>query len=321
MKSKLTRTLILFLTVVLTGLVYYYLINELVIPNRIRLIYRQVVPGLDQVEPQTKLQSATTAEPIVIESDEVRIRKFYRSVEQSEKKIYSQNGEDGVVLKFTQLLNLTRGYYVEFGTEDGIETNTRNLRETYNWRGLLMDMIYKSEKINLHRETITPQTILKLFAKHKVKPKGVDLLSVDTDYADYWILEKILSKYSPKIVIHEVNMQSPDVCVTVPLLNGLAVWDNFSVFYGANICAFYCLAKRFNYTMVYCENRGVNCFWLRDDLIERILNIDAAFVRRILNPFSLFKRAYLPYRDTDQKWQYLQKCFDENQLVKDLSKI
>ena len=30
-------------------------------------------------------------------------------------------------------------FYVEFGVENGLEYNTRILREYYNWKGLLID--------------------------------------------------------------------------------------------------------------------------------------------------------------------------------------
>ena len=48
-----------------------------------------------------------------------------------EKKIFSQNGEDGITMKLIKLIynnDNTDKYYVEFGVENGIECNTRILR-------------------------------------------------------------------------------------------------------------------------------------------------------------------------------------------------
>ena len=59
-----------------------------------------------------------------------------------ESKIFSQNGEDGITMKLIDLIygeNNNNKFYVEFGVEDGMECNTRILREKYNWNGLQMD--------------------------------------------------------------------------------------------------------------------------------------------------------------------------------------
>lgn len=39
---------------------------------------------------------------------------------QYEKKIFSQNGEDGITLEIVSRLNLKNSYFVEFGTQDGL---------------------------------------------------------------------------------------------------------------------------------------------------------------------------------------------------------
>ena len=47
-----------------------------------------------------------------------------------EKKVFSQNGEDGVTIKLVELIyngNNDDKFYVEFGVENGMECNTRIL--------------------------------------------------------------------------------------------------------------------------------------------------------------------------------------------------
>jgi hypothetical protein len=56
-----------------------------------------------------------------------------------ENKVFSQNGEDGITVKLIELIyngSNENKFYVEFGVENGIECNTRILREYYNWKGL-----------------------------------------------------------------------------------------------------------------------------------------------------------------------------------------
>jgi hypothetical protein len=49
-----------------------------------------------------------------------------------------------------------------------------------------------------------------------------------------------------------VNRETPRHCVTVPKPdpNDKGDWLHKTRFYGASVCAFNCLAKNFNYTMV-----------------------------------------------------------------------
>ncbi len=163
-----------------------------------------------------------------------------------------------------------------------------------------MDGSNSNPSINLHKELISHKTILDLFEKYKV-PKELDIFSEDTDYGDYWIVEKVLTKYKPKIVIHEVNQQLPDKCVTVPKPADVKFWDG-SNFHGGSVCAFRCLAKRFDYTMVYCEKAGVNCFWIRNDLLEKKLGVSSNKVQIILTPQILYKKPGFTYRSTNLVW-------------------
>ena len=70
--------------------------------------------------------------------------------------VFSQNGEDGVLaalLSYFSIGNDVAGggagggaggpFYVEFGGEDGMQGNTRLLREERGWTGLLMDGSYE----------------------------------------------------------------------------------------------------------------------------------------------------------------------------------
>ena len=175
------------------------------------------------------------------------------------------------------------GEYVEFGTGNGDETNTRLFREQYGWWGLLMDGYAANNdnpKINLHNEKISHQNILDLFAKYKVS-QDLDLLSVDTDYADYWILEKILGQYTPKLVVVETNLYYSD-CVTVTKPEKIIMWNGGDIYHGTSLCAFQCLASRFGYTVVYCEKKNVNCFLVRDDVLESMHGVKAEVFRKVL---------------------------------------
>jgi hypothetical protein len=130
-----------------------------------------------------------------------------------ENKTYSQNGEDGVLLKILDLISIKHRYYVEFGVQDGSECSTRILREKYNFTGLMMDGSHSNETTNLKQEFIKESNTVDLFIKHKV-PMYFDVLSIDIDTFDFWVLERLLSSglYHPRIIIVEVN---PTLCLNM----------------------------------------------------------------------------------------------------------
>ena len=64
----------------------------------------------------------------------LRSRVFYEKyqlIEDAEIKIFSQNGEDGIIDYIVQKLNLKKPSFVEIGVGDYSESNTRLLYEMY----------------------------------------------------------------------------------------------------------------------------------------------------------------------------------------------
>lgn len=246
-----------------------------------------------------------------LEKEEMRERiiRFYHLLSSSEKKIYSQNKEDGIIEEIFENLDLkdSNKFYVEIGagTSDARECNSRYLREIKDWKGIMFDGTVENSSIPLYKAYILANNVVELFDSKNV-PINMDFLSEDTDYADYWIMESILNKYKPKVVCHEINQQSDDLCVTVPKENDLKVWDGTS-FHGASVCAFKCLAEKFDYSLVYCETFGVNCFWIRNDLIKQNLKLDVKLLQETLTTKFLWKKPNFNYKDSNREW-YEIKC-------------
>jgi hypothetical protein len=99
-----------------------------------------------------------------------------------EYSIYSQNGEDGVLLwLFANIGTINRPpLFVEFGVENGVQCNTRFLRQHLGWQGLMMDGSNENLTINLRREKILVGNINGLLAKYQTPPL-LDLLSIDVE--------------------------------------------------------------------------------------------------------------------------------------------
>jgi hypothetical protein len=225
------------------------------------LVIHQVVFSKDSF----KLSSFT---PCKVHSPDKLLNalKFVLSLDNRQKKYYSQNAEDGVTEALLEYIEPNSKYYVEFGTQSGVECNTRFLREKKTgWRGLLMDGGFENAAINLHKEFIRHDNIVQLFEKYAV-PKEMDLLSVDTDFKDYWILKAILqSNYRPRIIISEVNtFLGWEKSISVPHNSTQDRWDGYSQYFGYSLAAGFKLGREYGYSLIYCERIGVNCWFIID---------------------------------------------------------
>lgn len=182
-----------------------------------------------------------------------------------EKKVYSQNGEDGVIEAILKKIGTTNKYFVEYGVENGVECNTKYLLEN-GWSGLMMDGNPGRNKFNIKREYITAENINSLLKKYHV-PKEPDLISIDIDSNDYWVW-KATKGYKPRVLIMEYNASvSVNESKTVNYDPRL-LWQGTNYF-GASLLALVKLNRKKGYSLVYCEKKGVNAFFIRDDIYKR----------------------------------------------------
>lgn len=229
------------------------------------------------------------------------------NINEHEKKIYSQNGEDGIIeFIFTQI-GTTNKFSVEFGVGNGFECNTVYLLEKKGWKGIMMDygadqdiqwkgvmkkawynrklglianirkdlaflkkIISRTKRsrcfhLDIKSEKVTAENIQNLFQKYNV-PKNFDLLSIDIDYNDYWVW-KAITDYSPRVVIIEYNSSViPTESKVVPY-DPEAKWDGTNYF-GASLLALKNLGLTKGYTLVGCDNAGVNAFFCKSNLLD-----------------------------------------------------
>jgi tetratricopeptide (TPR) repeat protein len=176
-----------------------------------------------------------------------------------ERKVHSQNGEDGVIEAIFAAIGVTNRFFVEFGVHDATECNTASLLEQ-GWTGLMMDGsgISNNPLATIHKEFITRENINTLFAKYQV-PLDFDLLSIDIDGNDYWVWQALT--YRPRVVVIEYNASVPhEYRLTVPY-DARFRWD-LSEFFGASLRALAELGASKGYELVYCERAGVNAFFV-----------------------------------------------------------
>ena len=200
-----------------------------------------------------------------------RLNKF-------EFQAFSQFGEDGIIDEIFNRIGFTNKFFVEFGVETGIETNSTYL--LFNgWSGLWIDgsdsniNIIKSNfkksietgKLNTLQSFITAENIESLFEKSKV-PLEFDLLSIDIDRNDYYVWEAI-KNYKPRVVVIEYNSIFRPNCRFVVPYDSNAIWDGTSNTSSSieSLCE---LGEKKGYKLVGCSFAGVNAFFVREDLID-----------------------------------------------------
>lgn len=229
------------------------------------------------------------------------------NINNHEKKIYSQNGEDGIIEFILSQIDTTNKFSVEFGVGNGFECNTVYLLEKKDWKGLMMDygsdqniqwnnvvkkawanrnlglrenlkkyskffnktVKQKKRSSSFHRdikiEMVTAENIQDLFQKYNV-PKNFDLLSIDIDFNDYWVWKSIID-YSPQVVVIEYNASIPPNESKVVPYDPEAKWDGTNYF-GASLLALRNLGLSKGYTLVGCDNNGVNAFFCKSELVR-----------------------------------------------------
>ena len=198
-------------------------------------------------------------------------------LEQAEKSVYSQHGEDGVIQALLKHIPIKHQYVVEFGAYDGdYMSNSRHLIKDHGWNALLIEpdprffkrlhQLYRNNpRVTMLNEFIYKENINALFKRGGV-PKDFEVLSIDVDGPDYYLWQA-LTDFTPKIVILESN---PSISANEIYI--VAEEDSFrfsgTAKEGASLQAFYELGKQKGYHLVYIELSGANLFFVHDSCIE-----------------------------------------------------
>ena len=203
------------------------------------------------------------------------------------KNYFSQNGEDGIIEKLLDQLNLKQNLFVcEFGAWDGIYlSNTFNLVTKYNATALMIegdDERYKDlEKTSKTNKNIIPikkfvrpngdNSLDKILEENNF-PINFDLLSIDIDSNDLEVWQNCI-KYKPKIIIIEINSNlAPDI---------IQVHNNKLGLIGNSFRSTLEVSRKKGYTPI--THTG-NLILLKNELLEKI-NFDKELIK---NPEKLF---------------------------------
>jgi hypothetical protein len=139
------------------------------------------------------------------------------------KNIFSDNGEDGVIQKLFEDLEIRNGVVCEFGAWDGfVSSNTANLWKNKDFSAVLIEsnvqrfaQLKENTKNFLNVECYNysvsfdqsdSNSIDNILDKSNllITDTSFALMSIDIDSCDYYIFESI-TKYLPKVIILETS--------------------------------------------------------------------------------------------------------------------
>lgn len=201
-------------------------------------------------------------------------------LEDTEFRVFSQNGEDGILLYIFSLIGHGNKKAVEICAGPGVESNTANLIINHGWHALLFDGDQRNVRIGRSfyarsRDTFfCPPTFRHAWidtanVNALISGSGfegeIDLLSIDMDGVDYWIW-KAIECISPRVVILEYNEQLGFERVTVPYDPKFNRLKKDIRYWGGSLSAFCSLAKEKGYRLVGCNRQRLNAFFIRNDV-------------------------------------------------------
>ncbi len=240
-----------------------------------------------------------------------KIKKI-KNLSDVEFKVYSQWGEDGIIDWITNKFPNLPKSFLEIGTENYLEANTRFLLINKNWDGYLVEAdkeavkkiksqkIYWKYNLKVVNDFVTKDNINNVIKKLGV-PKKLGLLSVDIDGIDYWVLKQ-LSIVDPAIIVCEYNsLYGLKESITVPYKkNFTRSKEHYSnLYFGASIQAFKSLLNQKNYILLGTNSAGNNAFFIKKTFSNQ--------VKKIINERKIFKSKFRESRNRKGNLTYLDK--------------
>ena len=201
-------------------------------------------------------------------------------------KSFSQNKEDGLIEYIFEHIKFKNKIAFEICAGDGMECNVANLINNHDFTAYLfdgninevrkgIDFYSNNSKVMFICDWIKLDNIKELINNTNQLNNEIDLLSLDIDGNDYWILKKIINEdlLNPRVIVLEYqDIIGPELSLTIPYDPMFNAWTHDCYggpnYCGASLRAFINLLKD-KYVFVFCEEKGFNAFFIRKDEIEK----------------------------------------------------
>ena len=207
----------------------------------------------------------------------------YKNLNDLDYKVYSQNGEDGIIDYLLSCLGIDKPKFVEVGIGDYSECNSRFIYEKTSPNGLVIDCLENleikvSNNIKLWKgnlivieKKVTSKNILDILKKNFFL-NAIDLFSLDIDGVDYWILNEMPDEFCKIAVIEYNSVFGSDFKITVPNLENFnrTNYHHSNLCFGASLKAIVELMIKKKFKFVGTNLTRCNAFFVSEKYSDRI---------------------------------------------------
>jgi hypothetical protein len=188
---------------------------------------------------------------------------------------------------------------VDVGAGDGIRGSNTYALFLRGWRGVGFEgderrarrlaRAYRNlEGVEARHALVTPGNVVGLLREHSA-PEDFGVLSLDIDSYDYWVLDAVLRRFRPRVVVTEINEKIP------PPVRFVVRYDpHFRLqhhFFGYSVASLEELCARHSYALLALEYN--NAFVAPRELLSGLPALDAG---------TAYRRGYLERADRRERF-------------------
>jgi hypothetical protein len=193
-------------------------------------------------------------------------------------RVYSQFEEDGILLYIFSIIGTTNKRVVEICASNGVECMATNLIINHGWNGLLFDGDKKNVEDGIKFFTSNDSTWLHppIFKEAWLTCENInelikesdfvgeiDLLSLDIDGNDYYIMEAI-NVIKPRVIICEtLNVIPSDLALTIPYKSDFSRQESLHPdFMSVSLLAMKKMLNKKGYRLIGSHRFGFNAIFM-----------------------------------------------------------
>lgn len=199
------------------------------------------------------------------------LRRHARAARSAE---LSHAGEAAHLLDVLQRCGIARGFVVDIAAGDGVTHScTLPLFRDPAWGGLAVELdprratrlehAYRQfDGVRTARTRVTPQNIEALLRCYDA-PGRFEVLNLDLDSYDLWVMEALLRSFRPAVITMEINEKVPPPVYFAVRWDPAHAWQG-DHFYGCSLTAAAALVRPHGYVLESLQYN--NAFFVRDDV-------------------------------------------------------
>lgn len=232
----------------------------------------------------------------------IQLRYFYLISKKFDFETHG-HGEADKLVDLTSKLEIKGGFYVDIGASDGWSSSaTFPFARNNNFSGLSIELDDKKVKkmqylysnfknAYISKSKVTPENVVEILSEFDV-PKNFDILNLDIDSYDLFVIKKLLEFYRPKIISMEINEKIPPPIYFTVTYEDNHFWRG-DHFFGCSLQASYEEVSKYDYklyTVIY--NNAI--------FISKEVNFDFPN----LTVEKCYKDGYVNKLDRNEKFSY-----------------